>query len=59
MRVASQEERENIIKSKKPCIIIATSGMLTGGASVEYFREFASNKNNAIIFVSYQGSGSL
>jgi predicted metal-dependent RNase len=33
--------------------------MLTGGASVEYFKEFASNKNNALVFVCYQGSGSL
>jgi hypothetical protein len=33
--------------------------MLVGGASVEYFREFAGNKNNAIIFVCYQGLGSL
>jgi predicted metal-dependent RNase len=30
-----------------------------GGASVEYFREFAGNKNNSIIFVCYQGMGSL
>jgi len=33
--------------------------MLVGGASVEYFREFAGNKNNCIMFVCYQGSGSL
>jgi len=33
--------------------------MLVGGASVEYFKEFAGNKNNSIIFVCYQGVGSL
>ncbi len=33
--------------------------MLVGGASVEYFREFAGNKNNSIAFVCYQGVGSL
>ena len=33
--------------------------MLVGGASVEYFRELADNKKNSIIFVSYQGQGSL
>jgi uncharacterized protein len=59
IRVASQDEREEVIKSKKPCIVIATSGMLTGGASVEYFRNFAENKKNAVVFVSYQGEGSL
>lgn len=58
-RVGSQEERENVIKAKKPCIIIATSGMLTGGASVEYFRNLAENKKNAIVHVSYQAEGSL
>ena len=30
-----------------------------GGASVEYFREFASNPKNGIMFVCYQGQGSL
>ena len=33
--------------------------MLVGGASVEYLREFAGNKNNSIVFVCYQGVGSL
>jgi hypothetical protein len=57
-RVASNEERKKVIEGG-PCIVLATSGMLVGGASVEYFREFASNKKNAIIFVCYQGVGSL
>jgi predicted metal-dependent RNase len=58
-RVGSQDERAELIASKKPCLVLATSGMLTGGASVEYFRNFAPNKKNAVIFVSYQGEGSL
>lgn len=58
-RVGSQQERDEIINSGKPCVIVATSGMMTGGASVEYFRKLAENKKNAIIFVSYQGEGSL
>ena len=33
--------------------------MLVGGASVEYLKEFAGNKNNSILFVCYQGVGSL
>ncbi len=57
-RVGSPQERRNVIEGG-PCIVLATSGMLVGGASVEYFREFASNKNNSIIFVCYQGAGSL
>ena len=30
-----------------------------GGASVEYLKEFASNEKNSLIFVCYQGVGSL
>ena len=57
-RVGSSAERKNVIEGG-PCIVLATSGMLVGGASVEYFREFAGNKNNSIVFVCYQGVGSL
>ncbi|MFH1787536.1 MAG: beta-CASP ribonuclease aCPSF1 [archaeon] len=58
IRVGSAQERKNVIEGG-PCIVLATSGMLVGGASVEYLREFASNKNNSIVFVCYQGVGSL
>lgn len=57
-RVGSPQERKEVVEGG-PCIILATSGMLVGGASQEYFRELADNKRNAIIFVSYQGQGSL
>ncbi len=57
-RVGSPQERKNVVEGG-PCIVLATSGMLVGGASVEYFKEFASNPKNALIFVCYQGAGSL
>ena len=57
-RIGSPAERQEVIE-KGPCIILATSGMLVGGASVEYFRELADNKKNTIIFICYQGQGSL
>ena len=57
-RVGSPQERKKVIEGG-PCIVIATSGMLVGGASVEYFREFASNPNNLMILSCYQGPGSL
>ena len=57
-RVGSPAERKKVIEGS-PCIVLATSGMLMGGASVEYFREFAGNKKNSIVFVCYQGVGSL
>jgi len=57
-RVGSASERKEVIEGG-PCVVLATSGMLVGGASVEYFKHFASNKNNKICFVCYQGVGSL
>ncbi len=58
VRVASPQERKQVIEGG-PCIVIATSGMLVGGASLEYFRYFADNPNNLVILSSYQGPGSL
>jgi len=57
-RIGSAQERKQVIEGG-PCIVLATSGMLQGGASVEYFKEFAGNKKNTICFVCYQGVGSL
>lgn len=57
-RVGSPTERKEVIEGG-PCIVISTSGMLNGGASVEYFRHFASNPKNTIIFGCYQAAGSL
>ena len=57
-RVGSPQERKKVIEGG-PCIVIATSGMLVGGASVEYFKNFAENKNNLMIMSCYQGPGSL
>ena len=57
-RVGSPKERKAVIEGG-PCIVIATSGMLMGGASVEYFKNFAENKNNLMIMSCYQGPGSL
>ena len=58
-RVGSQEERRQIIEETGPCVILATSGMLQGGPSVEYLRHLADNPKNSMVFVNYQGEGSL
>ena len=57
-RVGSATERKEVIEGG-PCVVLATSGMLVGGASVEYLRHFAPIKKNKICFVCYQGQGSL
>ncbi len=58
-RVGSQKERLEIIEETGSCVILATSGMLVGGPSVEYLKHLADNKRNLLLFVSYQGEGSL
>jgi uncharacterized protein len=57
-RVGSPSERRKVIEGG-PCIIIATSGMLVGGASVEYLREFADNPSNGLCLSCYQPPGGL
>ncbi|PAV06548.1 hypothetical protein ASJ82_04860 [Methanosphaera cuniculi] len=58
-KVTNNEQRQRLIDSKEPCIILSTSGMLTGGNSVEYFKNLCEDSNNSIIFVGYQSEGSL
>lgn len=58
-RVGSPKERKQIIEDKGACVIIATSGMLVGGPSVEYLKNLAVDKKNSMIFVCYQAEGSL
>jgi len=57
-RVGSPHERRNVIEGG-PCIILATSGMLVGGASVEYLREFADSSVNGLCLSCYQPPGGL
>ncbi|MBU1245922.1 MAG: beta-CASP ribonuclease aCPSF1 [Nanoarchaeota archaeon] len=58
-QVGSQKEMKQILEETGPCIILATSGMMTGGASVEYFKELAGNDKNSLVLTCYQGEGSL
>jgi hypothetical protein len=58
VQVGSSQERKNVIEGG-PCIILATSGMLVGGASVEYLREFADNPHNGLCLSCYQPPGGL
>ncbi len=56
--ISGHEERNDVIMGG-PCIILATSGMLIGGPSVQYLRRLAEDKKNSLIFVSYQVNGTL
>jgi KH/beta-lactamase-domain protein len=52
-------KRDEVLNDENPSIVMATSGMLEGGPSVEYFKELAQSPKNKIIFVSYQINGTL
>jgi hypothetical protein len=56
---ASKKEREQIMTSKEPSIIIATSGMMQGGPILDYFSYVAEDEKNLLAFVSYQAQGTL
>jgi KH/beta-lactamase-domain protein len=57
--ISGYGRRDDILNDENPAIVMATSGMLEGGPSVEYFKELAPNPKNKIMFVSYQINGTL
>jgi KH/beta-lactamase-domain protein len=58
-KVQNIDQRKEIVESKQPAIILSTSGMLTGGNSVEYFKWLCEDEKNTLIFVGYQSEGSM
>jgi uncharacterized protein len=58
-RVDSAQMRYGILDSKDPCIILATSGMMSGGPVMEYFKAWAPEEKNGILFVGYQAEGTF
>lgn len=57
-KVQNTNERQDIVEGE-PSIILSTSGMLTGGNSVEYFKWLCEDEKSTLIFVGYQSEGSL
>jgi KH/beta-lactamase-domain protein len=53
------KERDSVIDSSEPAVIISTSGMLVGGPVLEYLRGMAEDKRNTLVFIGYQGEGTL
>ena len=58
-QVGSHKEMMQVIEEEGPCVVLATSGMMTGGASVEYFKHLAENPKHSLVLTCYQGEGSL
>ena len=53
-----QEQVMDILQGP-PSIILAPHGMLSGGPAMDYFVHMADDPKNSLIFVSYQGEGTL
>ncbi|MEK6846324.1 MAG: MBL fold metallo-hydrolase RNA specificity domain-containing protein, partial [Nanoarchaeota archaeon] len=48
-----------MILEEGSCLILATSGMLQGGPSVEYLKGLAEGSKHSLVFSCYQPPGSL
>jgi Cft2 family RNA processing exonuclease len=52
-QVATPAEREKVLTGD-PCVIVASSGMLTGGASAFYAQQLVGDERNGIAITGYQ-----
>ena len=50
---------EYLAKRNKPAIVIAASGMCSGGRVVNYLKRFISDATTDVLFVGYQAEGTL
>ena len=57
--IGSQKEREAVVSSNEPCVVLATSGMLMGGPALEYLQQFCGDPKNMLLFVGYQAEGTM
>jgi metallo-beta-lactamase family protein len=55
--VESPEESQRLNGKHGPMIIIAASGMATGGRVVHHLKAFAPDRRNTILFAGYQAGG--
>ncbi len=58
VKVSGPDKRTEIVDGG-PCVILSTAGMMAGGPVLEYFKHLAPDPKNTLIFVGYQGEGSM
>ena len=55
--VKAHRERQGLIHSDEPMVVIASSGMLTAGVSPMYAKPLVQSEKNLLAFVGYQDEG--
>jgi metallo-beta-lactamase family protein len=55
--VATTEESKRLTASKKPAIVISSSGMATGGRVLHHLKATLPDPRNTVLFVGYQAAG--
>jgi metallo-beta-lactamase family protein len=55
--VASPQQSADLVASHQPSIVIASSGMATGGRVLRHLAATVSNAKNTVMFVGYQAEG--
>jgi metallo-beta-lactamase family protein len=55
--VSSPRQSADLVASRQPSIVIASSGMATGGRVLRHLAATVSNPKNTVLFVGYQAAG--
>jgi metallo-beta-lactamase family protein len=55
--VASPQQSKELTASRQPAIVVASSGMATGGRVIHHLEAALPNPNNTVLFVGYQAAG--
>ncbi len=58
-KVETREQRLQICDSTEHKVVLATSGMMSGGPVMEYFKAWADSPKNSLVFVGYQAEGTF
>ena len=56
-RCRSADESKRLNHRREPAVIVAASGMATGGRVVHHLKHRLGNENDAVVFVGYQAAG--
>ncbi|MDQ2690371.1 MAG: MBL fold metallo-hydrolase, partial [Chloroflexota bacterium] len=55
----SVEDSKSIRHAKRPIMVVAASGMLTGGRVMHHLKDFLPDPTCTLLFIGYQGEGTL